>query len=300
MTLETPLWMQDQTYSGLADRTLIDSVFATAGIIKPGDLVVTQRAAGANMSVDVAAGSVVVAGTDVSEQGKYLNRSSAVTNVAIATAPGSGNSRIDVIYARDIDEDAIGGSTNDWIISVVAGTASGSPSVPAIPASSIALAHVLVGTSVTSIVNANITDTRVLATTLASPSARLVSTSSMTPGPDTIEQVVGLAQDFATGITVGTNQLTVITAGIYNVSAAVQWSGSSAGGLFECHVYVNGSNARQWIAEAGSSDPAAAHGSDIIKLAAGDVVQLWAAGNNGFGVLNTQIGFCWLSLSLAT
>jgi hypothetical protein len=42
---------------------------------------VAQRAAGANMSVDVAAVSVVIPGTDDLEQGKYLGRSSAVTTL---------------------------------------------------------------------------------------------------------------------------------------------------------------------------------------------------------------------------
>lgn len=161
MALETPLHMQAGSYSGLADRTLEDTIFASAGVIASGDLKITQRAAGANMSVDAAIGVAVITGTDVSEQGKYLCRSTAVTNVPLATAPGAGNSRIDAIYARVRDSAAIGGSFDDWIIAAVTGAAASSPTPPAIPASSFLLGDVLVGSSVSSIVNANITDKRV-------------------------------------------------------------------------------------------------------------------------------------------
>jgi hypothetical protein len=87
---------------------------------------------------------------------------------------------------------------------------------------------------VSSIVDANVTDVRGLATLLLSPSARLVANASMTLGPGlTIEQVVGLTQDFAAGVTVGSNQLTIITPGRHYVSAAIQWSGAAAGGFCE-------------------------------------------------------------------
>lgn len=161
MTRYAPLHQQNLGYSATLDRQLIDVVFASPGTIAGTDLAVTQRGAGANMSVDVAAGRCVVTGTDATGQGKYLCWSDAVTNVTIATAPGTGLSRIDLIVAQVRDGNQNAGPNNDWIITAIAGTASSSPSAPSAPPSSFVLAHVAVGANVTSIVTANITDNRV-------------------------------------------------------------------------------------------------------------------------------------------
>jgi hypothetical protein len=57
------------------------------------------------------------------------------------------------------------GSLNNVVIQAIAGTPAGSPVAPALPANSITLATVAVGAGATSILNANISDTRVLVTT---------------------------------------------------------------------------------------------------------------------------------------
>jgi hypothetical protein len=57
------------------------------------------------------------------------------------------------------------GAFNDVIFQVLAGTPAGSPTAPATPANSISLATIAVGAGVTSILTANITDTRVDVTT---------------------------------------------------------------------------------------------------------------------------------------
>lgn len=165
MTL-TALWLQQVGYPAYVDRLLIDTVFQTQGVVNPGDLAVSQHAGGANMTVDVAAGVCAVAGTDVAGQQTYLNASDAVVNVAIAAAPGSGQSRIDLIVAHVQDVDATGTGTNGFTIVVVQGTAAttGSQVAPTIPASSLELASILVGPLVTSILTAAITNKRVYAT----------------------------------------------------------------------------------------------------------------------------------------
>ena len=81
--------------------------------------------------------------------------------LTIATAPTS-NTRIDLVCVT-VRDAAYAGSSNDCILQVVTGTAAASPTVPTLPASSLSLATILVGTNVTSIVNANITDTRTYA-----------------------------------------------------------------------------------------------------------------------------------------
>lgn len=150
-------------YSATDLRQLIDATF-TAGVISGG--VVTQRAAGANRSVDVSAVIAVIDGTDIpSTQGKYLAQQP-LTNVPLATAPTSGNSRIDSIIAQVLDGDQNGNpGVNDFIVTVQPGTpaTTGSQVAPTLPASCVLLANVLVGPTVTTIVNANITDERAFA-----------------------------------------------------------------------------------------------------------------------------------------
>lgn len=160
MTLYAPSWMQNGSYSATLDRQLADALWTGGGVVGVGDLLVSQHAAGANMSVDVAAGHIVVPGNDNAGQGKYLCWSYAVTNVTIATAPGTGLSRLDLIVAQVRDSDQNGGANDDWIITAVTGTASASPSYPSPPASSLIIAGIAVGANVTSIVTANITDSR--------------------------------------------------------------------------------------------------------------------------------------------
>jgi microcystin-dependent protein len=164
MTLYAPLDIQNGTYSATLDRQLLHMLFSAAGVVGASDLVVAQRAAGTNMSVDVAAGRAVVLGTDQADQGKYLCWSDAVTNVVIAAAPGTGLSRIDLIVAKVRDADQNGGVNNDWVIQAVTGSAASTPTTPATPASSLVLATISVAASVTAIVNANIVSTQTPAT----------------------------------------------------------------------------------------------------------------------------------------
>jgi hypothetical protein len=138
------------------------SAFGTGhGIVRPGHLAVSQNGT-PNMSVNVAAGSALVTGTSSLAQGVYVVTNDATVNLAIATADAT-NPRRDLVIAqvRDNTEDASG--SNDFRLFVVTGTPAASPSDPAVPAGSVVLARVTVGAGVTSIVNANITDLRILA-----------------------------------------------------------------------------------------------------------------------------------------
>lgn len=179
-TLEVPLWMQNDTFTGSQDRALVDNLWGADGVINVGDLAVSQRAAGTNMSVDVASGVGVVTGDDTTAQGKYLIRHlSGPTNVPLTTAPGTGQSRIDLIVARIRDAAVIGGANNDFIFDKVTGTAAstGSQVAPALPNSCLWLADVAVGPNVTTIVNANITNRRVRAWLMSGGTAICTSTT---------------------------------------------------------------------------------------------------------------------------
>lgn len=155
MTLHDPLWLQGLTYSALDDRQALGGI-GDPGVLGAADLAVSQRAAGANMTVDVAAGRAIIAGP----AGSYLVWSDAVENLAIAAAPSPGNSRIDVVYAEVRDVQAMGGVDDDWRVAVVTGTPSSTPVAPAIPAYAIELARITVGSATTSITNGIITNAR--------------------------------------------------------------------------------------------------------------------------------------------
>ena len=180
MTLLSPSWLQNLSYSALQDR-LIAMAALRPGIVELGDLLVSTRALGANMSVDIAPGTVVVKGTDVVNQGNYVCRSSALENRTIAAAPGAGQSRIDAVYARVRDGQASGGADNDWILAVQTGVAAttGSQVAPALPTSSVELARVTVASGTASITAFLISDRR--AEALRRTSIDRVGLSSVTP-----------------------------------------------------------------------------------------------------------------------
>lgn len=157
MTLHAPIFMQPGEYSAEELRQGLIPVLGDPGVIATPSLKVTQRAAGANMSVDVAAGRCIIAGVS----GSYICRSDAVENVTITAAPSVGNSRIDLVYAKVVDAQAEdSGSGQEWVVDVVAGTPSSSPVAPALPDYSIELARITLTDATTSITNGIIADGR--------------------------------------------------------------------------------------------------------------------------------------------
>lgn len=156
MAYEKPNWMQVPTYAARLDRALIKAMF-TEGVIN--GLSVTQRGAGANMSVDVSIGSCIIYGDDQTDQGAYQCHHTAVLNKAITPAPGT--ARIDLVYARVNDSNAGGPAGDDWVVNVLDGTPGASPSAPALPTSAIPLAYVRTDSGDASVLDAKITDARV-------------------------------------------------------------------------------------------------------------------------------------------
>jgi hypothetical protein len=114
-------------------------------------LKVTQSGTPA-MTVAVATGTGYFYGSGTNANVMYEFYSDANETVTIGTA--GVQARIDIICLK------VDASTGVASIVAVAGTPSGSPAVPATPASHYKLAEVAVGISVTTITNANITDTR--------------------------------------------------------------------------------------------------------------------------------------------
>lgn len=197
MTLHRPLWMQpgvgdpEMEYSALNDRVLVRALFHDEGIAAPdvvfGALKVTQRSAGANFSVDVAAGRAVIFGDDVSGQGMYVVESDAVENVTIPAAPGSGTRTHRVVaQVRDKLHNSTDWSTYEWTIDVLEDTGSGTP---ALPDSAISLATVAVSAGQVSVTNSHITDTRTSACLISSKFPLVGADADRPPSPYTSEQI---------------------------------------------------------------------------------------------------------------
>lgn len=140
------------------------------GVYAAGDYMVTQRGAGANMSVDIAAGSgafAAVQGDSVTGQGLYIvgPHSAAAINEVIAAADPT-NPRVDIVILeiQDNVHDASGGNLARTRVLTGAPTAGANltnrTNAPALPANALLLADVLVGAAVGSITNTVIRDRR--------------------------------------------------------------------------------------------------------------------------------------------
>lgn len=286
------------TYTANEWRTLLTNLF-TEGILGAGSFAVTQRAAGANMQLDIAAGVAVLTGDDAAGQGRYLIRADAADTeaVTISTANPT-NPRIDRVGIQLRDPSEGGSAGRDAIFSVVAGTAAASPSAPAAPNSFLTLALVTVPAGTTSILDANITDSRTasrLVHEVVDASALAVNTVSL----EEMKTVQGCSVTRSTNQTLTAGTTTDVTyttetydnggfwasgatvtipsglGGLYSISYAYDTSVTS---LNNVRLDINGSDrfSAPAAGEAGS-------GSLILPLAAGDVVKLQLVNSGGAG-----------------
>jgi hypothetical protein len=142
------------------------------GVVAPGDFKTTQRAAGANMSVDIAAGDAWVQ-TDIdSPDGLAHVFSDAIANVAV-TASNATNPRIDRLVLRYNDTGASTGSGGNLpTLEVLAGTATaGAQATNAasanyltgaagIPSDALLIADIVVRAASTSVLSTDVVDRR--------------------------------------------------------------------------------------------------------------------------------------------
>lgn len=208
--------IHDKMMMGWDVRTLgglSTSGLANGGVARSGEYAVSQRGAGANMSVDVTAGGAMVGGTESATQGEYFVFNDATVNVVISASDPT-NPRIDVIGIQ-IRDTEYSGASNDARLVVITGTPAASPAVPTVPADFLSLAHVAVAAAAASIVNANITDKRqrvsalggvTICTSTTRPTVNLwagmciIETDTVTSGSGPVAQVydgaawVGLGQ----------------------------------------------------------------------------------------------------------
>lgn len=139
-------------------RMLRTATRGATGIVNSTDCAVTALGT-PNMSVNVAKGEVLVAGSATVDQGTYYCFNDATVNLAISASDPT-NPRIDLVVAKVTDTLS---DADTWSLAVVTGTPAPSPSAPAAPANSYTLAQIAVAANATSIVSGNITDKRALA-----------------------------------------------------------------------------------------------------------------------------------------
>lgn len=158
-----------------------------SGTAYPTDLLVFQNST-PNLGVALNSGSYVI---NRPSQGPYIGEvqnqitSASGTPITLTTAPGTGQSRIDIVALQVLDT-AVGDSSLAAQAIVVTGTAAatGSQVAPTLPATGavIPLAQVLVGPNVTTIVTANITDVRKSASVSGGPRLLLPGDALSDPG----------------------------------------------------------------------------------------------------------------------
>jgi hypothetical protein len=117
VTFLTPDFVQAGSYSAQRDRYNLEHIKTILGEGVQGrtDLRVSQRGAGADMSVDIAAGAGFVRADTGTRNGLVHITNDAVVN-AVISANGSGNPRIDRIYALVTDtNDSLGGGGSNAV-----------------------------------------------------------------------------------------------------------------------------------------------------------------------------------------
>jgi hypothetical protein len=165
MALATPEFLQTKIYSAKAMRAALMDRGVQNGVVGASDLLVSQRAAGANMSVDVAAGSAWVIGQTSARQGIYHIYNDAAMNIAIA-ANASGNPRLDQVVLHVYDSVDGAAAQDATQLEVIQGTPTAGATLAnrsgtaSLPATSLLIGDVLVANGAASIANAVIRDRR--------------------------------------------------------------------------------------------------------------------------------------------
>lgn len=159
--------MDGTTVDAEVIRRAIGTLIGPAGgVVTPGDLAVTQQSS-PNMSVQISTGQIWVPGTSTATQGPYYSRNGASITETISTSSPS-FPRVDTVIAQ-VEDVAYAGANKDFKSNVVMGTPTAGATlvnltgVGAVPASSLVLAYVLVPTSATSIVTADIANVAAVA-----------------------------------------------------------------------------------------------------------------------------------------
>lgn len=222
--VQPPAFLEGRTdHTAKLFRRVFGSLVQTPGVSNiVSDWKVSQRGAGADKSVDVAAGTGWI--PQFGDNGPYAAYADSVKNVPLA-ANTSGFSRIDSIVAQIHDAELFGGN-DDWIFVPIQGTPSGSPVPPTLPDTSLLLANVLLANGYASVLNANITDLRVPTQTRGQPIISKLASN------------IGVQSNIATVTTDAvTGKFTITYPVAFNSIIAVFATPCDAGAAFDTTVY---------------------------------------------------------------
>jgi hypothetical protein len=142
-------------------RRFLTAGIQSEGVRGPSDLAVSQRGAGANMSVDIAAGYAYVQGDAVTGQGMYFAYNDGAYNLTGFTGADPSLPRIDRVVLR-VRDAFHGDAANDVSFQILTGTPSAGATLANLTGAAspgngqLLLANVLVPASSSSITNANI------------------------------------------------------------------------------------------------------------------------------------------------
>lgn len=251
-----------------------------AGVVLSGDMVVTERAAGANMSVDVAAGRCFILNSaysvNTANSTKYWGLlSDAITNLSI-TSNTSGSTRYDLIVANiDTGASANDYATNVGDIEVVVGTPGAGQ--PATPSNSLLLAVLEIPTGTTTqIVDADITDSRVRAHLSLSDS--IIANNSFIK----VLTAAGVEQNL---IGLNSSDAVVINAsgGIIRTGAGDSFRFYESGNTNYGQLVHDGTNAKL---STNSGDILFDAASGVIRTGAGDTFRAYEGGNTNYAELS--------------
>lgn len=188
MTRYTPLYMQAKVgdtaveYDGLTMRWGLTGIWASEGVTNNG-FRITQRAAGANFSVDIAPGIAVITGNDVSSQGTYQITSDAIENVVIPDPPASGEDIWDIVlHVKDaLYDGTLPDDTYEWDLEVLEDDGFGTP--VGMPDTAILLGQVAVAAAQTSVTDGDINNFQISALTAPSWLQQVASDAGRPPVP---------------------------------------------------------------------------------------------------------------------
>ena len=286
MTVQSPpAYLQGSSHPAAVFRQALTAILGypqpgtltsvNGGVVNAGDLKVAQHPAPA-MNVDIAGGVAVVPQTQAANGGVYFGLNDATVTLTISASSPS-NPRIDLVCAT-VDDAAFSGATNDWKLQVITGVASGSPTVPAMPAASIPLAKVSVAANAATIVNANITDLRTFAPTPATMASTLKvgrTTAFTVAASQGVIAYDTVLWDSASAYSTSTGKYTCPTAGKYLVTATLGVVPTASGEWVLMQLFQNSSGGATSYAQSSTNAANLTLGvTDTLSCAAGDT--LWA------------------------